>query len=129
MKTDIEIRQDIFGFIVASDIKTAIAGKVSYTNDHEAGEDCMISVPDNENGQIQEVFVYVRVYVPNINSNGKSVENVARTGQLAKLCSQVLESGFGQSFRFSLDKQITKPVNGKNEHCISNRLRYKQFNG
>ena len=129
MRTDIEIRQDIYKFVCASAIKEAITGKVSYTDDHDDGEDCMISVPDNENAQIQDVFVYVRVYVPNINSNGKSVENVSRTGTLAKLCSQVLESGFGHTFRFTLDKQITKPVNGKDEHCISNRLRYHNFNG
>ncbi len=128
MKTDIEIRQDIFRFIVASDIKKTIKGKVSYTNDHVDGEDCMISVPDNENGQIQEVFVYVRIYVPNRRSNGKSVENIDRIGSLEKLCSQVLEVGIGDTFRFTLDKQISMPVNGKNEHCISNRLRYKQFN-
>ena len=113
MKTDIEIRQDIFGFINASDIKTAITGKVSYTNDHEAGEDCMISVPDNENGQIQEVFVYVRVYVPNINCNGKSVENVSRTGQLAKLCSQVLESGSGNRSDSRLTSRLQSPSTGR----------------
>ncbi len=128
MKTDVEIRQDIYGFIMGSPIKETITGKVSYTDDHEGGEDCMISVPDNENGQIQEVFVYVRVYVPNINSQGRSKENVPRTKLLERLCADVLESGFGATFRFELDRQIAKPVNGKDEYCISNRLRYKQFN-
>lgn len=128
MKTGVEIKQDVFGIVNASVIKDVITGKISYCDDHEDGEDCMISVLDNKNGQVQDVIVYVRIYVPNINSNGKSTENISRTGQLEKICSEVLDSVYGDTFKVNLDWQITKPVNGKDEHCISNRLRYKQFN-
>lgn len=128
MKTDVEIRQDIHRFVKSSQIASAIGGKISYTNDHVDGEDCMISVPDNENAQFQEVYVYVRVYVPNINSNGANVENIKRIKALEKLCQEVLEYGSGGDYMFELKSQISKPVNGKNEHCISNKLFYKQFN-
>lgn len=128
MKTDVEIRQEIYRFVKESLIGATISGKVSYVNDHVDGEDCMISVPDNENGQFQEVFVYVRVYVPNINSNGISVENIPRIKELEQLCQEVLKYGSDGDNMFELKTQTSKPVNGKNEHCISNKLFYKQFN-
>lgn len=130
MKTDIEIRQDIYKFILASLLKDEIKGTISYQgrDDRANTEDCIISILDNGNEQIQTCDVNVNIYVQNMNSGGRSVENIPRTKPLAKLASDVLKHGYGDSFRFKLTKQRILAVQGKDEYVINNKLRYKHFN-
>jgi len=133
MKDDVDIRQDIYLFLMDSAIKEAIGGEISYTGRGNANtEDCIISVLDNEFGQIQDAYVNVNIYVQNINSDGRSVENVPRLKELCSLCERVLgtpmSSRFVGSLRFYIEKQLILPVNGKNEHVINNKVRYKQSN-
>ena len=127
MKNDVEVRQDVFTIVVGSEIKEAIGGEVRYIP-RKAGskaEDCIISVLDSDNAQIQDCIVNVNVYVPNITSGGESVENISRTKPLAKICETALKSRFGDGFHLYLEKQRILPVNGKDEYVINNRIRYK----
>lgn len=132
MKTDVEVRQDIYNFIMASDLhgNSGVTGTISYQgrDDKSHTEDCIISILDNVNGQIQDCDVNVNIYVQNINSGGRSVENITRTKPLAKLASEVLKKGHGDTFRFELRKQRILAVQGKDEFVINNKLRYKSFN-
>ena len=130
MKTDVEIRQDIRAIVADSGIASSISGSVRIIPRATGSklEDCVISVLDGDNGQIQDAIVNVNVYVPNITSGGDSVENVSRTKPLAKTCEAVLDRGSGEGFRFHLEKQRILPVNGKDEHVINNRIRYKYNN-
>lgn len=129
MKTPKEICKDIYKFVCATEIKDAITGKVSYTGRKTDKEDCCIELQDNDCDQVQTAFVYVRIYVPNMTSGGKSVENVPRTEPLEKLCATLLERGHGDTFRFELKQQLTLPVQGKDEFVITNKIEYSQFNG
>lgn len=127
MKNDVEVRQDVFTIVVGSEIKEAIGGEVRYIP-RKAGskaEDCIISVLDSDNAQIQDCIVNVNVYVPNITSGGESVENIPRIKPLAKICETALKSRFGDGFHLYLEKQRILPVNGKDEYVINNRIRYK----
>lgn len=127
MKTDVEIRQDVFAIVNGSAIAEAINGEVRYTP-RKAGsksEDCIISVLDGDCAQIQDSIVNVNVYVQNINSGGESVEDISRTKVLAKVCETVLKHVYGDGFRIYLEKQRIMAVNGKDEHVINNRIRYK----
>lgn len=130
MKTDVEIRQDIYNYIIGTELKDEIKGCISYQGrgDKANSEDCIISILDNENGQIQVCDVNVNIYVQNINSGGRSVENLPRTKILSKLSSDVLKRGHGDTFRFKLTKQRILAVQGKDEFVINNKIRYKQFN-
>ena len=132
MKTDVEVRQDIYKYIMASELhgRNGVTGTIGYQGraDGAKTEDCIISILDNVNGQIQDCDVNVNIYVQNINSGGRSVENVSRTKALSKLAETVLNSGYGDSFRFELRKQRILQVQGKDEYVINNKLRYKQFN-
>jgi hypothetical protein len=127
MKTDVEVRQDIFAFVKASAIKEAIGGELRYIPRAKGSkaEDCIISVLESDNAQIQDCIVNVNVYVPNITSGGESVENIPRTQTLAKICETTLNVGSGVGFRFYLEKQRIIAVNGKDEYVINNRIRYK----
>ena len=130
MKTDVEIRQDIRAIVADSEIASSISGSVRIIPRATGSklEDCVISVLDGDNAQIQDAIVNVNVYVPNIMSGGDSVEDVSRTKPLAKICETVLDRGSGDGFRFYLEKQRILPVNGKDEHVINNRIRYKYNN-
>ncbi|MBR1526831.1 MAG: hypothetical protein IJ640_09275 [Prevotella sp.] len=130
MKTDVEVRQDIYRYIINSDLKDEIGGVIGYQgrSDGAKTEDCIISVITNVNGQIQDCDVNVNIYVQNVNSGGRSVENVSRTKTLSKIAERVLRHGYGDTFRFELRTQRIVAVQGKDEFVINNKLRYKNFN-
>ena len=127
MKTSVEIRQDVYAIVVASAIKTEISGSVRIIPraDGSKTEDCIISVLESDNAQIQDSIVNVNVYVPNIPNGGQSVENIPRTKAIAKTCETALKSIHGEGFWLFLDKQRISPVQGKDEYVVNNQLRYK----
>lgn len=127
MKTDVEVRQDVYAVVVASAINTEINGEVRIIPraTGSKAEDCIISVLDSDNKQIQDCIVNVNIYVPNIKSGGESVENVPRTKAIAKVCETSLKSEHGDGFWIFLEKQRILPVNGKDEYVVNNRIRYK----
>ena len=127
MKTDVEVRQDVFAVVKSSPIATAISGSLRYIPraTGSKAEDCIISVLESDAKQIQDCIVNVNIYVPNITSGGESVENVTRTGALAKICETALKSKHGDGFWLFLEKQRIMAVNGKDEYVVNNRIRYK----
>lgn len=130
MKTDIDIKDDIYLFIKGSVLESSVTGKLTKRNRPKGSylEDIVISVLANQNGQIQEAFVNVNVYVHDIDVDGQFEEDTIRLRELCKVCETVLNLGRGSDFRFVLDSQRVMKVNGKNEHFINNRLRYMQCN-
>ena len=127
MKTDVEIRQDVLDVLLASGIKEVINGEVRIIPraTGSKAEDCIISVLDGDAAQIQDCIVNVNVYVPNMTSGGQSVENIPRIKPIAKACELALKSKHGDGFWIFLEKQRIRPVNGKDEYVVNNRIRYK----
>ena len=70
----------------------------------------------------------VNIYVKDNIRDGQNEINDSRCRELCRISIEVLETGFGEGFRFVLDKQRVMPVNGKSEHFINNKLLYKQLN-
>lgn len=101
--------------------KSALQELLGNNNDRE---DIVISILENGSGQIQEAFVNVNIYVKDNIRNGEAEMNDARCRELCKVAIQVLETGHGESYRFTLNKQRVLEVNGKNEHFINNKLLY-----
>lgn len=130
MKSDIEIKDDIYKLIKGSALEKAITGKLKKTRRPKDSnlEDIVISMLDNENGQMQEAFVNVNIYVPDDMRDGQAEEKTIRLRELCKIAYNLLEVGRGESYRFTLAKQRVLEVNGKNEHFINNKLLYKQVN-
>lgn len=129
MKTDTDIRKDIYHIVVDSAIKAAITGEVSYAGRMTDREDCVISVLTSLNGQIQDCKVNVNVYVQDKVSGGQMKEDTRRTDELCHVCKDVFGDGrrsiFGDGFQIFLEKQLVLPVDGRDEHMINNTLRYK----
>ena len=131
MKSDGRIKTDIYRLIKGSNLESIVSGSLSKRgrpNDSDK-EDIVISILENGSGQIQEAFVNVNIYVPDIqDSNGAYIINDIRADELSELAIQLFEVHNGGSFRFILDRQRVLKVDGKNEHFINNRLLYKQSN-
>lgn len=130
IKSDIEIKDDIYKFIKGSALEKAVTGKLKKTRRPKDSnlEDIVISILDNGTGQMQEAFVNVNIYVPDDMRDGQAEEKTIRLRELCKIAYNLLEVGRGDSYRFTLDKQRVMEVNGKNEHFINNKLLYRQCN-
>ena len=130
MKSDIEIKDDIYQIIKGSTLEKAVTGKLKKTRRpaNSNKEDIVISILENGSGQVQEAFVNVNIYVSDDVRDGQAEENSSRLRQLCKLATELLEVQRGEDYRFTLDKQRVMEVNGKNEHFINNKLLYKHVN-
>lgn len=130
IKSDIEIKDDIYKFIKGSVLEKAVTGKLKKTRRPKDSnlEDIVISILDNGTGQMQEAFVNVNIYVPDDMRDGQAEEKTIRLRELCTIAYNLLEVGRGDSYRFTLDKQRVMEVNGKNEHFINNKLLYRQCN-
>lgn len=130
MKSDIDIKDDIFMFIKGSELENSASGKLSKTirPSNSNDEDIVISILSNQNAQIQEAFVNVNIYVPDLIRDGQSEENTVRLRELCNLSKNLLEVGRGNDFRFQLDSQRVMQVQGKDEHFVNNKLLYRQCN-
>lgn len=130
MKSDIDIKDDIYEFIKGSSLEYEVTGKLSKTKRPygSRNEDIVISVLANQNGEIQEAFVNVNIYVKDIVRNKQSEEDTIRLRQLCNIAKNLLDVGRGNDYRFTLDSQRIMEVEGKSEHIINNRLLYRQCN-
>lgn len=130
MKSDIDIKDDIYTFIKGSTLEYEVTGKLCKTKRPAESnkEDIVISVFANDNGQIQEAFVNVNIYIRDVTRNRQSEENTIRLRKLCNLAKSILEVGRGRDFRFILSSQRVLEVNGKDEHVINNKLLYRQCN-
>lgn len=130
MKTDIDIKDDIYMFVKSSSLLKKVSGSLSKTirPENSNKEDIVISVLANQNGQMQEAYVNVNVYVPDIKRKNHTEENSSRLRTLCKESSELFKVGRGNDFRFVLESQRVLEVNGKDEHVINNKLLYKQNN-
>lgn len=130
MKSDIDVKDDIYGHIKGSALEKAVTGKLRKTKrpNGSGKEDIVISVLANQNGQIQECFVNVNIYVRDIYRDNQAEEDTTRLRVLCNMSEELLKVGFGDSYRFELDSQRVIEVNGKDEHVINNKLLYRQCN-
>lgn len=130
IKTDIEIKDDVYDYISRSKLKQIVSGKLSKTKRpaNSNKEDIVISILDNGSGQYQEAFVNVNIYVKDLSRDNQPEEYSKRLRELCRVADEVLSVFHGETFRCTLDKQRVLPVNGKDEHVINNKLFYQQIN-
>ena len=127
MKSDIDIKDDIYLHIKGSDLAGMVTGKLSKTlrPAKSDNEDIVISMIANVNSDIQQAFVNVNIYVADVLRDEQYEENTIRLRELCYASKNLLEVGRGEGYRFTLEEQRVLEVNGKNEHCINNKLLYK----
>lgn len=130
MKSDIDIKDDIYAHVKGSELEAVVTGKLSKTKrpNNSTKEDIVISMLANQNGQIQEAFVNVNVYVPDLFRENQYEEDSIRIRELCRLSEKLLKVGRGGGFRFILESQRVMEVVGTDEHLINNKLLYRQCN-
>ena len=136
MRTDNDIKDDVYLLLVSSRLKESVSGQILKVsrNPSSRKEDVIISVLANDNPrQVQEAFVNVNVYVADkkINANGETylVEDTIRTKALARVMADMFETAYsGERYRLTLASQRVIAVDATHEHCINNRLLYQCVN-
>ena len=129
MKTDIDIKDDLYRFIKGSALHSNISGAIYKTvrEDNSVQEDIVISVNANINSQIQSAYAYVNVYVHDVLRDNTYIENTERLRELCRLSFELLEVFHIDDGRFVLDEQRVLATETK-EHVITNKLLYKRYN-
>lgn len=129
MKTDIEIKDDVYMLLKDSPIMSQVGGTLSKTKkpDKIANEDVVISILANETGQRQEAIVNVNLYVSDQKVGQHYEESTKRLRVLSRVCADFLECNH-KDYRLTLDAQRIVEVASLNMHMINNRLLYQIIN-
>lgn len=137
MKTDIDIKDDVYRAVAGSALATAINGVVSKTIRpvNSVNEDIVISVLASQNTEIQQAYVNVNVYVPDLDIpysvNGETVvqkeENTKRLRTLCNIAKELFALIIGDTYRITLDSQSVLASNTGEEHIINNKLLYQNY--
>lgn len=129
MKTDEEIKDDIYALLKGSDLEAAVSGELRKTQrqkDSDA-EDIIISVLDSNVAQWQMATVNVNIYVPDIHYNNGADEDCPRLRELSRMAAQILQSGNKDDFKYKLVRQRVFKNEAKDEHFINNRVEYRHL--
>ncbi len=128
MKTDIDIKDDIYEALMGTPLDQEVSGNLCKQGRETDLEDICISVVSSQNAEMQEAVVNVNIYVADIRRGESFIIDDVRCRTIASVASETLLRGHGSTWRFELDSQHIETVEGRNEHCINNRLMYHQFN-
>lgn len=127
MKTDIDIKDDLFTYIQGSDLEKVVTGRIEKTERRTDStlEDILISVDENENGGIQSALCTVNIYVADLLRENQYIEDTIRLRELCAKAKALFEVAHFNDARFYLTAQRVKKVEGVNEHRIENKIIYK----
>lgn len=131
MKSDIDIKTDVFKHIQGSALQKAVTGVLRKTGKRPKGstkEDIVISMLANVNGQVQVATVNVNIYVAANIVNGQAEEQTTRLKVLCDLSSSLFEVFRSEGYRARLLEQRVLEVPDADEYVINNKIEYKQLN-
>lgn len=137
MKTDIDIKDDIWRVIKKSPLFKEVTGELKKTSvrpKESRNEDIVISVLANNVRQKQMAYVNVNIYVADNYVDGQNEENSERLRRLCKMAFSVFENVRGVDFRLSLTDpnfdcgQRVIESEGTSEHVINNKILYQIIN-
>ncbi len=137
MKTDIDIKDDVYMLVSKSALAGKITGVVSKTlrPANSRKEDVVISILANNNGRPQSAFVNVNVYVPDsavkYDVDNQTVtqyeEDSARLREICNLCKELFETYVGDTYRITLDSQRVLSSSDDGAHIVNNKLLYQNY--
>lgn len=137
MKTDIDIKDDIWRVIKKSPLFNEVTGELKKTSvrpKESRKEDIVISILANNTKQKQTAYVNVNIYVADDYVDGQNEENSERLRRLCKMAFSVFENVRGVDFRLSLTDsnfdcgQRVIESEGTSEHVINNKILYQIIN-
>lgn len=131
MKSDYDIKTDVYKTLLHSKLKEAVTGSLRKTKRplNSGKEDIVISVLTNRTAQQQEAYVNVNVYVKDIDVKGQYEENSARIGELSQLAFsslQVRDKEYRLSIAEDNGQQVMEAEGGW--HIINTKVLYQIIN-
>lgn len=130
MKSEAEIRDDIYSYIKSTALAKAITGRI-YADKRERNsklEDVYIRVSAVTFGQVQTAIVEVHIYVSDILRNSDSVRDTARERELAKIAADVFAVYHSGTWRITMESQEVVAVEDIQQHDIICNLYYQHCN-
>lgn len=131
IKTDIDIKDDIYGWLSGSALVGLISGKV-YKDARPMNsdkEDIVISVLARDAGpQVQYATVNINIYVPDLRRGQEAVEDIPRLRTLSTSAATLLEYKNANGAVYELDSQEILAVNGTDWHVINNQMKIRYNN-
>ena len=137
MKSDIDIKDDVWKIIKESSLLREVSGdlkKTSVRPKNSRSEDIIISVLANSTKQKQIAYVNVNIYVADDYIDDQSEENSARLRKLCKMSFDLFDNVRGKDFRLSLTDpnyecgQRVIQSSGSSEHVVNNKVLYQIIN-
>lgn len=137
MKSDIDIKDDIWKVLNGSALMSEVSGSLKKTSVRpmrSRDEDVVISILANDIKQKQIAYVNVNIYVKDDDVDGQNEEQSARLRKLCQMSFDLFENVRGKDFRLSLTdpnfecgQRVIESV-GTSEHVINNKLLYQVIN-
>lgn len=137
MKSDIDVKDDIWSVINKSVLLKEVTGELKKTSVRPNGshnEDIVISILANSPKQKQIAYVNVNIYVVD---DYRDNQNEEQSGRLRKLCQMsfdLFDNVRGKDFRLSLTDpnyecgQRVIESQDTSEHVINNKILYQIIN-
>ena len=105
MKSDIDIKDDVWKVINKSGLMKEVTGKLKKTSVRprdSRSEDIIISILANETKQKQIAYVNVNIYVSDDTRDGQSEEKSSRLRKLCQMSFDLFDNVRGNDFRLSI---------------------------
>ena len=131
MKSDIDIKDDIYIALLDSPLMKEVSGELCKRKrpHNSSAEDVVISVLANNIAQKQMAYVNVNVYVKDDDIDGQNEEQSQRLRLLCQLSMQSVEAIHGKDYKVSFDDtEGQRVIESEGEHIINNKLLYQIIN-
>lgn len=137
MKSDVDIKDDVWRVINKSALLKEVTGELKKTSVRPKGsrsEDIIISILANDTKQKQVAYVNVNIYVVDDDIDGQREEKTARLRKLCQMSFDLFDNVRGNDFRLSLTDpnfecgQRVIDSGGTSEHVINNKVLYQIIN-
>ena len=132
-KTEMEIETDVFRIVRESGLKEAINGAIyrdGMRPKNAKSEDAVVKFLTGTDGQVQQGYVLVHVYVPDVPSvcgDGELVKDIVRIKALQSAVNDALSDLDNDEYLFEItDTPKTYEAEGVRQHFINVRLYYKR---
>ena len=135
MKTESDIRDDLYTYINSSELKKDISGKIfKYEEERpekSMAEDIIIALPtETPFNDIQEVIVMIRLYVKDLFDSINQIYRAdsIRLKELENICKETFLAFRTGDARCVAENIKTFKSDSTHEHCIVSRINYKFCN-
>lgn len=130
MKTAEEISREIRDVVRSTELASMITGEVSNRprKTNSKNVDIIVSVISTFMDDVQNAYVNINIYVPNIPEEGESGKNSPMIAKLSRQFMDELQKYNGGSWHMRLESQTEVKIDGIDAYCINNRMFYENCN-